>query len=98
MARLKEIFNRLVEEKILVIRTVDKATHESLRIRLVKLFARHKAVLEDIGADDGTGELSVCAYFDVDSGTSTFRIQERKTKQSSQDFEIVEMPKGTVLQ
>ena len=90
MARTLEIFNRLVEEKHLVVKTGDFKSHDGLRIRLVKLFSRHKSVLEDIGFDDGTSILSVCAKFDPATGNSTFHIQRRQTNQIAREFEIVE--------
>lgn len=90
MARTSEIFNRLVEEKHIAVKTKTTISHESLRIRLVKLFSRHKIVLEDIGFDDGTNVLSVCASFNVDTGVSTFHIRRRKHKEEVQDYEIVE--------
>lgn len=93
MARVSEIFNRLVEEKHLVIKTDDFKSHDALRIRLVKLYSRHKSVLEDIGFDDGTSTLSVCAQFDVATGHSTFHIQRRQTNQVAREFEIVEAPR-----
>jgi len=92
VARVSEIFNRLVEEKHLVIKTGDFKSHDSLRIRLVKLFSRHKIVLEDIGFDDGSSILSVCAKFEATTGHSTFHIQRRQTNQVAREFEIVEQP------
>ena len=90
MARIHEIFNRLVEEKHIVIHTASISAHDSLRIRLVKLFSRHKDMLEDLGADDGSSVLSVCATYDVDSGNSTFHIQKRKSLLAEKDWKIVE--------
>lgn len=95
MARIVEIFNKLVEDHHIVVKTGDQKSHDALRIRLVKLFSRHKSLLEDIGVDDGTSILSVCATYQPDTGHSTFHIQRRKALEASKEFEIVESPEAT---
>jgi hypothetical protein len=89
VAKVLEIFNRLVEEKHLVVHTGNLSSHHALRIRLVKLYSKHKDLLDSIGVDDGTGFLSVCASFDGASGNSTYHIQKRK-QSAALEFEIVE--------
>lgn len=91
MARIHEVFNRLVEQKHIVIKTGDLKSHDAIRIRLVKLFTRHKNMLEDLGADDGSCVLSVCATFDLASGRSTFHIKKKKAAEAARDWEIVEV-------
>lgn len=99
MASVLEIFNRLVEEKHITIKTSNFKTHDALRIRLVKCYSRHKDLLRDIGVDDGSSSLSVCAMFAPSSGTSTFHIRRRKSSEEGQklDFEIVETPQTGIV-
>ena len=92
MANVVRIFNQLVEDRHIVINTGNFKAHNGLRIRLVKLFSRHKNMLEDIGFDDGSSVLSLCASWNATSGHSTFHIQRRK-QSVTLDFEIVK-PNG----
>lgn len=70
---------------------MTKKNHENLRTRLVKLFSRHKSTLSDIGYDDGSGVLSLCAEFTgLDgSGTSVYKIDKRKEKNRI-EYELIE--------
>lgn len=89
---IHQLFNQLVEKKELSVKTLTKTNHENLRTRLVKLFSRHKSTLTDIGYDDGTGVLSVCAEFlgIEGAGTSVYKIDKRKA-QEKVDYEIIEL-------
>lgn len=78
-AKIHEIFNKLVEDRKLLVRTSSKDAHENLRTRLVKLFSRHKKNLEDLDFLDGTEELSMCATYDETSGTSSYSVDRRKS-------------------
>lgn len=82
------IFNRMVLEKEIKVRTESLRSHESLRVSLVHFFSKHKTTLKDIGFDDESCTLSVCAHYDLSSGVSHFRIAKRKL--STREYEIVE--------
>lgn len=86
---IHQLFNQLVEKKKISISTKDAISHENLRTRLVKLFSRHKSTLSDIGYDDGSGTLSVCAEFLAESGISTYKIDKRKRKETT-EYELIE--------
>lgn len=86
---IHQLFNQLVEKKELSVSTKTKTFHENLRTRLVKLFSRHKSTLSDIGYDDGSGVLSVCAGYSSVDGISTFKIDKRKEKEKV-DYELIE--------
>jgi hypothetical protein len=94
MAKASEIFNLLVEKGQLSLRIESKQQHDSLRTRLVRLFSRHKVLLGELGADDGSSALSVCASYSTDSKTSTFRIGKstKSVGQETIDYEILEEP------
>lgn len=91
MATIHQIFNRLVENpgKEIQVRNKDKQAHENLRIRLVKLFSKHKSVLDSLGAADDSASKSLCADYQEDSGLSSFRIGNRRNSELT-DFQIVE--------
>lgn len=78
-----------MEKKLLTLRTETKEAHEKIRVRLVKMFTRHKDTLAAIGYDSADGTLSLCARFEKDAGMSTFKIDKRKMPTSALDFEII---------
>lgn len=80
MAKIKEVFNSLVETKSLRIRTGTKQEHERLRIRLVKCFSAHKKLLASIGASDDSDSLSLSATYFPDEGISNFYIRARQSR------------------
>lgn len=88
---IHQLFNQLVEEKKISIKTKTKTAHENLRTRLVKLFSRHKSTLTDIGYDDGSGVLSICAEFLAESGISNYKIDKRKEREKV-EYEFIETP------
>lgn len=88
-AKIHEVFNQLVTDKQVKIKTTTVTAHDLLRTRLCKLFSHHKDTLEAIGFSDSSSSLSVCASFDADSGVSTYRLQLRKHSKEV-TYEIVE--------
>jgi len=89
MATTVDIFNKLVADGAIKVRTGTQSTHDNLRIRLVKAFSTHKKLLNDIGASDGTdNSLGVCATFHLGSGISTFTLQIPK-KSKGIEYEII---------
>lgn len=93
MSNIHDTFNKLVENKKVVVRTNSIADHELLRIRLCKYFARHKNTLESIGYSDSDCILSVSAEYSIDSGNSTFFLRIRKNG-PNRNYEIIEEASG----
>lgn len=88
-ANLTQIFNLLVEHKEISVTTPDSNEHERLRVNLAKLWKRHKDNLKDIGYDDGSLSLSLCAKRESNTGTSKFSLAERSKGNQTKTFEIV---------
>lgn len=79
-----------MENKELAVKTESKADHEKLRVQLSKLWKKHKDTLRDIGIDDDTLMLSLCAKRDGNNGTSIFELGKSvKGKGEEKDFEII---------
>lgn len=92
MAKVSQIFNKLVEERKISIKTGDKKSHDALRIRLVKLFTRHKTMLDSLGASDDSSTLSLSAEYQDSKGISQYFIRPAKKfgAEEKVDFEILD--------
>lgn len=87
-ARIHDVFNQLIADKQVSIKTASKLAHENLRVRLCKLLSRHKFTMADIGYSDPDSVLSVCATFDGTNGTSTYSLALRR-RAAATTYEIV---------
>lgn len=98
-ASIHEVFNNLVADKQVKVNTKDSISHDLLRIRLVKLFSRHKATMAAMGFADESERLSMCASFDAVTGLSTFTTTKRRYRGTT-SYEIVvedkEIPNAVV--
>lgn len=91
MASTQGIFDQLVEAGSIAIKTDSLRSHDSLRTRLVKLYSTHKKLLDSIGADDGSGALSVSGEFDPVTGISKFfiRVAKKAFGKPRVDYEVI---------
>jgi hypothetical protein len=89
VATTQKIFNSLVADGAISVRTGSFRTHDNLRTRLVKLFATHKKTLNSIGYADSSESFGVCATWDEGAGTSTYTLAVPK-KATAAEYEIVE--------
>lgn len=86
---LHQVFNLLVEKRVVSIRVESKKDHENLRIRLVRYFSTHRRNLTDIGYDgDDTANESMCASFDKEKLVSTFVLRKRK-KSVGKEYDVI---------
>jgi signal recognition particle GTPase len=86
LSSIHKIFNDLVVNKKIEVKTETKLQHENLRTRLVKLFSEHKKTLKDIGAEDETSVFSLCGSFDSGRGISTFKLAK---KRGAAEYEVI---------
>lgn len=91
MAKVREIYEQLVEQGSISVKLQSVKAYDSLRTRLVKLYSTHKKLLDSIGASDSSSVLSVSGEFDAITGTCTFWIREAQKFVGKEriDFEIV---------
>lgn len=96
MAKIREVFNQLVDQTTIKIKTGSIKAHDSLRTRLVKLYSSHKKLLDSIGVVDDSGTFGVSANFDSDKGISTFHLRVPRSRfEGKIDYQIVEeQPSG----
>ena len=89
MASTQQIFNKLVADTSISIKTKSRRAHDNLRIRLVKLYSRHKNTMRDIGYDVSVDGFGVCASYSNDTGLSVFTLNTPR-KSKPMDYQIVE--------
>lgn len=86
-----KIFNQLVADGKISVKTSTKQEHENLRTRLVKHFSYHKETMVALGVEDDQHSFSVCASFETSTGISVFRLGVRKggIARETKEFEII---------
>ena len=86
-----KIFNNLVADTKVFVKTNTRKEHELLRTRLCKHFSRHKDTMLALGVDDDSSGMSILAEFKEATGISIFKVGVRKSKigQENKKFEIL---------
>lgn len=93
MSTIHKLFSLLVERGTISVRSDSTRDHENLRVRLVKMYSRHRIILDSIGCDDESTVLSLAGTYSDVSKTSTFALRRGRRSGINnpiKEYEIVE--------
>jgi hypothetical protein len=82
-ASLQSLFNQIAAGESIFIQFANKKEYDSMRVMLLRKFAGHKKLLEELGGDFAQGKYLACAWHrEASSGSFVVSNDEQRKRKT----------------